>query len=66
MKMNEWEWAAWILVILGAVNWGLWGFFNIDLVQVIFSTSPVLKEALYGLIGASGLYWTYKVISMKK
>ena len=66
MKMNEWEWAAWIFVILGAINWGLVGIFNFDLVQVIFSTSPLLKQTLYGLIGASGFYLLYKVLTVKK
>jgi len=60
--MNDWERAAGLFVILGAINWGLYGFFNIDFIQVVFSTSPLLKQTFYGGIAASGLYWLYKIV----
>lgn len=65
IKMSEIEWAAWIFVILGAINWGLWGLFKFDVVQIIFSTSPVFMKAFYSVIGLSGAYWLYR-IAMKK
>ena len=30
------KWIAWILVVIGALNWGLVGFFNFDLVAAVF------------------------------
>lgn len=65
IKMSELEWAAWIFVILGAVNWGLYGLFKLDFVQIIFSTSPLLMKVFYVGIGLSGAYWLYR-IAMKK
>lgn len=65
IKMSEFEWAAWIFVILGAINWGIYGLFKLDLVQIIFSTSPVLMKFFYLIIGFSGLYWLYR-IAVKK
>lgn len=59
--MSEFEWAAWIFVILGAINWGIWGLFKFDLVQGIFSTSPMLMKLFYSVIGLSGAYWLYRI-----
>lgn len=66
MKMTELDWAAWILVLVGALNWGLVGAFRLDLVQTILSTSPALVQLVYILVGLSGLYWLYKMMTMKK
>jgi uncharacterized membrane protein YuzA (DUF378 family) len=66
MKMKELDWVAYVLVTLGALNWGLVGAFRLDLVQTILGTSPGLVQLVYILIGLSGLYWLYKMTSMKK
>ncbi len=46
---------AYILVIIGAVNWGLIGFFNFDLVAAIFGEMSLLARIVYALVGISGL-----------
>lgn len=48
---------AWLLVIVGALNWGLWGIFQFDLVAALFggSSSP-LSRIVYGLVGLAGAY----------
>lgn len=46
---------AYILVIVGAVNWGLVGFFNFDLVAAIFGEMSLLARIVYALVGLSGL-----------
>lgn len=66
MKMSEIDWAAWVFVLLGALNWGLVGAFKLDLVQTILGTSPGLVQLVYILVGLSGLYWLYKMMTMKK
>lgn len=66
MKMKELDWVSYVLVTLGALNWGLVGAFRLDLVQTILGTSPGLVQLVYILIGLSGLYWLYKMTSMKK
>ena len=46
-----------ILVIIGAINWGLIGFFKFDLVAFIFGgQSAILSRVVYALVGLSGLY----------
>lgn len=45
------------LVIIGAINWGLIGFFRFDLVAAIFGgQDSFLSRIIYGLVGLSGLY----------
>ena len=47
---------AMILVIIGAINWGLIGFFNFDLVKAIFGNMTIVSRIIYALVGVSGLY----------
>lgn len=44
------------LSIIGAVNWGLIGFFNLNLVSLLFGSMTWLSRIIYGLVGISGLY----------
>ena len=44
------------LVIVGAVNWGLVGFFKFDLVAYLFGSLSLLSRIIYALVGLSGLY----------
>lgn len=45
-----------ILVIIGAVNWGLIGFFQYNLVNNLFGSMPALERIIYALVGIAGLY----------
>ncbi|KOO48522.1 DUF378 domain-containing protein [Priestia koreensis] len=48
--------AALVLTIIGAINWGLIGFFQFDLVAAIFGgQSAALSRIIYGLVGIAGL-----------
>lgn len=46
---------ALILVLIGAINWGLIGIFGFNLVAAIFGESFISK-LIYALVGVSGLY----------
>jgi uncharacterized membrane protein YuzA (DUF378 family) len=53
---------AFILVIIGALNWGLWGFFQFDLVAFIFGGNTTwMSRFIYAIVGLSGL-WTLRMI----
>ena len=45
-----------VLVIIGAINWGLVGFFGLDLVAFLFGSMSVLSRIIYDVIGICGLY----------
>jgi len=47
---------ALVLTIIGAINWGLIGFFQFDLVAAIFGgQNAALSRIVYGLVGIAGL-----------
>ena len=50
------DYTALTLVIIGAVNWGLIGFFRLDLVNLIFGNMTWISRLIYALVGLSGLY----------
>ena len=52
---------ALILVIIGAINWGLIGIFQFNLVEAIFGNMTVIARIIYGLVGISGL-WAIKLL----
>lgn len=55
--MNTIKRIALTLVIIGAINWGLIGFFQFDLVAAIFGgQDAALSRVVYALVGLSGLY----------
>ena len=41
--------------IIGALNWGLVGLANINLVEEVFGVGTGLTRAIYALVGLSGL-----------
>ncbi|MEY7999121.1 DUF378 domain-containing protein [Clostridium sp. JNZ X4-2] len=45
-----------ILVVVGALNWGLIGFFRYDLIASLFGTMSSFTRILYALVGLGGLY----------
>ncbi len=44
------------IVIIGAINWGLIGFFRFDLVAAIFGNMSWVSRIIYDLVGICGLY----------
>jgi uncharacterized membrane protein YuzA (DUF378 family) len=49
--------ATLVLVIVGALNWGLMGFFQFDLVATLFGgPQAAISRIVYGLVGLAGLY----------
>lgn len=46
---------SYILVIIGALNWGLVGLFNINLVALLFGEMTVLARIVYALVGLAAI-----------
>lgn len=65
MKMSGLDWIAWVLVIIGGLNWGLVGVFKYDLVASIFGgVETVVSRIIYTLVGLSALYLIATVSKM--
>ena len=46
-----------ILVIIGAINWGLIGFFRYDLVSSIFGGQyEIVSRIIFAIVGIAGIY----------
>lgn len=60
MEKNVLDWIALVLVIIGAVNWGLVGVGVGDVVDMLLGTAvPWLATVIYILVGLAGLYLIY-------
>ena len=59
MRLNVIDWIALVLVIIGALNWGLVGLFGFNLVAAIFGGVPVLESLIYIVVGLAGLWTIY-------
>jgi len=59
MQKNALDWIALVLVIVGGLNWGLFGLFSFDLVEAIFGTLTTLSRIVYILVGLSAIYMIY-------
>lgn len=47
---------AFVLVIIGGLNWGLVGLWNVDIVQHLLGSVPMAQRIVYMLIGLSALF----------
>ena len=57
MKSRPLDIIALVLIIVGAINWGLIGFFQFDLVATLFGgMTSWLSRIIYALVGIAGLY----------
>ncbi len=53
--MKYLKYTAYVLVLIGALNWGLVGLFGFDLVAAIFGDMTVLSRIIYSLVGLSAI-----------
>jgi uncharacterized membrane protein YuzA (DUF378 family) len=55
-KMKSLWLVALVLVVVGAVNWGLVGLLQFDLVAALFGgQAAILSRLVYGLVGLAGV-----------
>ena len=50
------DYIALIVVFIGAVNWGLIGFFRFDLIAFFLGNMSWVSRIVYALVGISGIY----------
>ena len=64
LKMKVIDTIALVLIIVGAINWGLIGLFNFNLVDTLFGIGSALSRIVYTLVGVSGL-WAIRLFFAK-
>ncbi len=65
-RMNAIDWIAMVLLIIGGINWGLIGLFDVDLVASLFGDMTPLSRLVYVLVGLSALYSIYTSSKMSR
>jgi len=45
-----------LLAMVGAINWGLVGLFNLNVVNLVLGSVPLLETLVYVLVGLSAVY----------
>jgi uncharacterized membrane protein YuzA (DUF378 family) len=63
MKMNLVSKTAYVLLVIGGLNWALIGFFNYNLVDKVFSVD--VARIIYSVVGIAALYGLFSIASMK-
>ena len=56
MERNWLDVVCLILIIIGAVNWGLIGVFSLDIISVIFGNMSMISRIIYAVVGIAGIY----------
>ncbi len=46
---------ALVFTIIGALNWGLIGLFEFNLVETIFGNMDMIERVIYSIVGVCGL-----------
>ncbi len=63
MRLNVLDWIALVLVVVGAVNWGLVGLFQFDLVYYLLQSVYVVAQIVYVVVGVAGLYLFFSLLA---
>lgn len=50
---------AFVLIIVGAINWGLIGAFSYNIIDAAFGAGSALSHIIYILVGIASLYSIY-------
>ena len=56
MNTSGLDYTALTIALIGAINWGLIGFFRFDLVAFLCGNMSWISRIIYALVGLSGLY----------
>lgn len=59
-------WTAIALTAIGAINWGLVGLFEFNLVAAIFGSLSLLSRIIYVLVALAGIYLLYAASQINK
>ncbi|GAB3554267.1 hypothetical protein GCM10027343_42060 [Noviherbaspirillum agri] len=65
-RLNAVDWLSMTLLIVGGINWGLVGLFNVDLVATLFGEMSLLSRIVYAVVGLSALYTIYTSSKMSR
>ena len=56
---------AYVIAIIGALNWLLVGIFSFDLVAFIFGAGAMVTRIIYSLVGIAGVWMIFHLLIYK-
>lgn len=62
--MSALDYIAMALLIIGGLNWGMVGLFDVDIVATLFAPGSALTRIVYVLVGLAALYSVYTMAKM--
>lgn len=65
-RMSAIDWIAMALLIIGGINWGLVGLFDVNLVASLFGEQSLISRIVYLAVGLSAIYSLYLSSKMAK
>lgn len=65
-RINAVDWIAMILLMVGGVNWGLVGLFDVNLVAALFGEMSTLSRMVYALVGLAALWCVFTVTKLRR
>lgn len=65
-KLSSLDTLSMLLVVVGALNWGLVGLLGLNLVSTLLGSGTLLERLVYLLVGASGVYAAWKWYETKQ
>lgn len=64
MKMNPFDKLSWLLVTIGALNWGSVGFFDYNVVDRIFGAGSTGARVFYDIVGLAAVWSVWGMLTM--
>jgi uncharacterized membrane protein YuzA (DUF378 family) len=65
--MKVFDVIAAVLLVVGGLNWGLWGAFEFDLVAAIMGgNTAILAKLVYCLVGLAAVYQAVSLRSIQR
>ena len=64
MKPTALDWIAFVIVLIGALNWGLVGLFSFDLLAYLFGAMSALTRVFYVIVALAGIYEIFSYSAM--
>jgi uncharacterized membrane protein YuzA (DUF378 family) len=62
--MSTLDYLAMALLIVGGLNWGMVGLFDVDMIATLFGANSPLSRVTYVLVGVAALYSVYTTAKM--
>lgn len=56
MDMNVVDYVAWVLLVVGGLNWGLVGAVKYNVVDTLFGVDSMIARGVYVLVGLAAVY----------